>query len=96
MESRKPEASKHLLKYSIELRGKPRNPDTTRKIKQNKLLNMCKIMYNHYPEITDINITHAISSGLLTRTYPKNVAKIINGLGYLPSPAQILSQKDHN
>lgn len=44
------------------------------------------------------NIIKSISKNtkILTITYPKNVAKVVDGLGYLPTRDQISERKDHN
>lgn len=78
------EASAHLKKFSDALKGKPRDPETTKLIKQNKLKKMCDLMYSYYDCITDENIKDAKLKGILAITYPKSVSKIVDGLGYLP------------
>lgn len=78
------EASAHLRKFSDALKGKPRDSETTKRIKQNKLKRMCSLMYLHYETITDDTIRDAKAKGILAISYPKSVSKIIDGLGYLP------------
>lgn len=80
----KSEASAHLLKYSQELKGKKRDSETSLRIKQNKLKRMCEILYQHYDTISDDVVREAKVLGILSKTYPKDTTKIIEGLGGIP------------
>lgn len=80
----KSEASAHLLRFSREMKGKKRDSETTLRIKQNKLKRMCEILYQHYDVITDDVVCEAKKLGILSKTYPKDTKKIIEGLGLIP------------
>lgn len=79
------QASAHLRKYSEALKGKRRDPEVALKIKQNKLLKMCQLMYQHFDVITDETIKEAKDIGILAISYPSTVSKIEEGLGFLPT-----------
>lgn len=79
----KSEASQHLLKYSQERKGRQLDSEARLKIKQNKLKKMCEILYQHYDTITDDVVCEAKHLGILSKTYPKDTKKIIEGLGFI-------------